>query len=387
VWPQRLAVVALVAVVALYLAVQGPRYGLDLRVYRDSASTWWSGQNPYVGTYTIHQLPFTYPPFALPVLAPLSWVPFAWSQAVLWFVSIGAGCAAVVIVRGGRASLESPHAWLTSLGWVCAAVLILEPMRSAIDYGQIEVVLMFVIVVDLLVVPTPARGIILGLAAAVKLTPLVFILVFVVRGDWKSTLRTLATFVGVTVAMWIVDPSLSHIFWTQDVNAPGRTGPVAYPGNLSWYAIVHRWPFPSSGPPVAWALLCLGSVGVGTFLAWRCARMSRPSWTVIVIALTGLLISPISWSHHWVWLLLVPPLLVDNPAEPVPAAVRRMLWILVVLAVAAPYWWLDTGSAASLLQSVIPLWTGASIVTWAIIEYRAMQDDEALDWMRPRFKG
>ena len=374
-----------VAAVALYLAVQGPRYGLDLRVYRDSASTWLSGHNPYLGTYTVHRLPFTYPPFALPVLAPLSWVPFAWSQAVLWIVSIGAGCAAVVIVGGGRAALKSPHAWLTSLGWVCAAVLILEPMRSAIDYGQIEVVLMFVIVVDLLVVPTPARGIILGLAAAVKLTPLVFILVFVVRGDRKSSLRTLATFVGVTAAMWIVDPSLSHIFWTQDVRAPGRTGPVAYPGNLSWYGIDHRWPFPSSGSPVAWALLCLGSVGVGTFLAWRCARMSRPSWTVIVIALTGLLISPISWSHHWVWLLLVPPLLVNNPAESVPAPVRRMFWILVALAVAAPYWWLHTGSAASMLQSVIPLWTGASIVTWAVIEYRAMQGDGAPDRMWPRF--
>ena len=190
-WPRRLVLAALVAGVVLYLAVLGPRYGLDLRVYRDSASTWWSGRNPYQPTYTIHNLPFTYPPFALPVLAPLSWVPFRWSQWILWVVSIGAGTAAVLIVRGGRAGLRNGRDWQASLGWVCAAVLVLEPMHSAIDYGQIEVVLMFVIVADLLVVPAPFRGVILGLAGAVKLTPLIFLLVLVVRGDWRSTIRAI----------------------------------------------------------------------------------------------------------------------------------------------------------------------------------------------------
>ncbi len=368
---------ALVVGVVVYLSLLGGRYGLDLRVYRDSASMWWGGGNPYLSTFTIHQLPFTYPPFALPILAPLSWVPFRWSQWIFWIVSIGAGCAAVVIIRGGRESLRSRHVWWTSLGWVCGAVLILEPMRSAIDYGQVEVVLMFLIVVDLLVVPAPSRGIILGLVAAVKLTPLVFLLVLVVRGDWKSVIRTLAAFVGVTGAMWLVEPSQSHLFWTRDVNAPGRTGPITYPANLSWYAMFHRWPFPSAGSPAAWAVLCLATVGIGAFLAWRCARTIRPSWTVIVVALTGLLISPISWSHHWVWLLLVPPLLLASGKETVPAAVRRMLWALVVLAVAAPYWWLQTGTAASLLQGIVPLWTGVTIAGWALVEYSAMRKAHA----------
>ncbi len=367
-WSRNLAGAAAVAAAALYLAVLGPRYGLDLRVYRDSASAWITGRDPYLATFTVHHLPFTYPPFALPVLAPLTWVPYRWSQGIFWLVSIGAGCACVVIVQGGRASLGRLDAWRASLGWVCAAVLVLEPMRSAIDYGQIEVVLMLVIVADLLVVPPGRRGVLLGLAAAVKLTPLVFLLVLVVRGDWKSTVRSLGAFVGATAAMWLVEPTLSHTFWTQDVNAPGRTGPVAYPGNLSWYAVVHRWPFPSSGSLVAWGTASLVTVGAGTFLAWRCARADRPSWTVLVIAITGLLISPISWSHHWVWLLLIPPLLVKTGRADVPGSVRRMLWILVVLAVAAPYWWLRTGVPASMLQAVVPLWAGATVATWAAIE-------------------
>ena len=367
IWPRRLAVVVLVSGVVVYLALLGPRYGLDLRVYRDSASTWWSGRDPYSRTFTIHNLPFTYPPFALPALAPLTWVSFQWSQWVLWVASIGAGTAAVVIVRCGGAWPRVRDDWIVSLGWVCAAVLILEPMRSAMDYGQIEVVLMFVIVADLLVVPGPIRGLILGLAAAIKLTPLVFLLVLAVRGDWKSMIRAIGAFVGATAVMWLVDPSISHTFWTKDVNAPGRTGPVGYPGNLSWYAIVHRWSLPSSF--VTWAALSLVTVGLGSFVAWRCSRTDRQSWAVIAIALTGLLVSPISWSHHWVWVLLVPPLLVKTETVVVPTSVRRMLWVLVVLTVAAPYWWLNSGTSASLLQAIVPLWAGATIATWAIIEY------------------
>ena len=372
-WPRRLVATALVAGVILYLAVLGPRYGLDLRVYRDSVSTWWSGRDPYRSTYTIHDLPFTYPPFALPVLAPLTWVPFRWSQWIFWAVSIAAGIGAVVIVRAGRSSVRTRPDWSTAIGWVCAAVLVLEPMRSAIDYGQIEIVLMFVIVADLLIVPAPARGVLLGLAAAVKLTPLVFLLVLVVRGDWKSTVRAFGAFVGASAVMWLAEPSMSHSFWTQDVNAPGRTGPVAYPGNLSWYAIAHRWPLPSSGSFVAWAALSLVTVGIGTFVAWRCACSDRRSWTVITVALTGLLVSPISWSHHWVWLLLVPPLLVGTGSASVPTSVRRMFWVLVVLAVAAPYWWLRTGVSAALLQAAVPLCAGATLATWAVIEYSAMR--------------
>ena len=367
-WPRRLVVAALVAGVVAYLVALGPRYGLDLRVYRDGASTWWSGRDPYRPTYTIHDLPFTYPPFALPVLAPLTWVPFRWSQWVEWVVSIGSGTAAVLIVRGGRSALTSGRAWLTSLGWVCAAVLVLEPMRSAIDYGQIEVVLMFVIVADLLVVPAPFRGVLLGLAGAIKLTPLIFLLVLVVRGDWKSTFRAIGAFIGASVAMWLVDPSISRTFWMHDVNSPGRTGPVSYPGNLSWYAIAHRWPFPSTGSIAAWSLVSLVTVGVGGFLAWRCSRTDRPSWTVVVVALTGLLISPISWSHHWIWLLLLPPLLVRSDDTGVPVSVRNMLWALVILVVAAPYWWLTTGAPAALLQATVPLWTGATLAVWALIE-------------------
>ena len=105
-WPVWAALAAGVVALVAYLAVVGQRYGLDLRVYRDSASTWSSGRDPYPLTFTVHHLPFTYPPFALPVLVPLTWLPFRWSQWIFWMASIGAGASAVVIVRGGRAALR-----------------------------------------------------------------------------------------------------------------------------------------------------------------------------------------------------------------------------------------------------------------------------------------
>ena len=119
-------------------------------VYRDSATTFIDGRNPYLLTFTKSRLDFTYPPFALVVLSPLTWASFAVTQWLLWGVSIAATTGAVAIVlmdRGyaGRASL-----WCGSFAWACASMIVLEPARSGVNYGQIEFVLMFLVVVDLL---------------------------------------------------------------------------------------------------------------------------------------------------------------------------------------------------------------------------------------------
>ena len=165
------AVVAGLAV-CVYLAFWGGKYGLDLRVYRDSASAFLNGRNPYLLTFTNIRLAYTYPPFALPFLTAFTWEPFSVTQWAMWVVSIGAttGATATVLVDRGYESRIS--LWFGSFAWACVATLALEPARSGIDYGQIEFVLMFMVVADLLVVPPPFRGIVLGIAGAIKLTPL-----------------------------------------------------------------------------------------------------------------------------------------------------------------------------------------------------------------------
>ena len=97
------------------------------------------------------------------------------TQWSLWGASILAATASVVFVMRDRGQRSHLRLWLGAFTWVCVAVLLLEPARSGADYGQIEFVLMFVVVADVTVVPAPYRGLLIGIAAAIKLTPLIFI--------------------------------------------------------------------------------------------------------------------------------------------------------------------------------------------------------------------
>ena len=367
VWPSVVAAVAVMAVIA-YLLQWGRRYGLDLRVYRASVTDWRAGHNPYFASFTRYGLPFTYPPFALPSLAVLTWAPFAVTQWSLWAASIAAATASVVFVARDRGQRSQLQPWLAALAWVCAAVLLIEPARSGIDYGQIEFVLMLLVVADVTVVPAPYRGILIGVAAAIKLTPLIFVAVLLVERDWRSGARAVASFATCTLLAWAFWPGLSRTFWVHDVIQPARVGSVGFASNQSWYALLHRPPFPATGLPGLWLLVSVVTVGVAVFVAWRCAVTGRQSFGLLAMALAGLLVSPISWTHHWVWVLLIPPMIIGHRSTLIPTVVRTMLWALVALTVISPYWWFSSGAQADALEALLPLWTFALLIAWSSIE-------------------
>jgi alpha-1,2-mannosyltransferase len=369
-WPYVVATCA-AAVALVYLSVWGRRYGLDLKVYRDSVSFWRSGKNPYFATFTEKRLPFTYPPFALLALSPLAWLSFPIAQWFIWLASIAAATGSVVLVLRDRGVAVTKRLWCEALAWSCVSVIVLEPARSGVDYGQIECILMFIVVADLLLVPPRYRGVLIGFAAAVKLTPLVFVIAFAVSRDVKSVIRAVASFLAWTALSWLFWPGLSRLYWFHDVRKPGRDGSITYSGNQSWYAILHRAPFPASGSLLAWLLLSLVTLTVTAFVAWRCQNVGQKAFAVISIALAGLLVSPISWTHHWIWVLLIPPMLVGHRSPDVPRSVRMMFWGLIVLTIAAPYWWFSHGIPADVLAAVLPLWAAAILVVWGAIGLRA----------------
>jgi alpha-1,2-mannosyltransferase len=373
-WPYWAAAVAGIALVA-YLAAWGHRYGLDLRVYRQSARAWLDGHNPYFSTFTRSQLAYTYPPFALLVLASLTWASFAVTQCLMWVVSVLAATAAVVFILKDRGFAGRAPLWFGAFAWACASMILLEPARSSVDYGQIEFVLMFLVVADVLVVPSSYRGIGIGIAAAIKLTPLIFVLVLFVRRDWHSVVRAVLSFMVWTGFTWLLWPELSRVYWDHDVIHPARVGTVTNGSNQSWYAVLHRPPFPESGSAPAWLVLSLASVLLGTFVAWRCVRTERQSFAIISVALAGLLISPISWTHHWIWVLLIPPMLVGPLRHETKSVVRVMLWALVGLTVVAPYWWFSTGAPADAFQALVPIWTFALLVVWSTVEFMGWRRD------------
>jgi alpha-1,2-mannosyltransferase len=349
----------------VYLWVWGRRDGLDLRVYRDSVTVWRSGHDPYLATVTASRLSFTYPPFALLALSPLTWASLPVTLWLLWAADIVSATVSVVLVLRDRGFAVDRRLWCAALSWSCMSIIILEPARSAASYGQVEFVLMFVVVADLLAISPRYRGIAIGVAAAVKLTPMVFALVFLARRDLRSASRALASCAACTAVSWLLWPGLPRAYWDHVVTHPARAGRVSYAGNQSWYAILHRPPFPATGSAAAWLLLSLATLAVAGFVAARCERANRQAAAMISAAFAGLLISPISWSHHWVWVLLIPPVIVGRRGCEVPGPARPGLWGVVALTVTGPYWWFGGGIPADVSAALLPLCAAGSLAVWA----------------------
>jgi hypothetical protein len=91
---------------------------------------------------------------------------------------------------------------------------------------------------------------------------------------------------------------------------------------------------------------------------------------MFALALVGLLISPISWTHHWVWVALIPPLVVAGKGLPRQRSVTTSLWVLFAVSVLAPYWWFSTGAAADILSDSLALAGLGVLVVWSHREYR-----------------
>ncbi len=373
-WSYVTAIVAAMTVIA-YLAVWEQRYGLDLKVYRAAVDSWRSGQNPYLLTFTHKRLSFTYPPFALLVLSPLTSVSFPVAQWLLSVVSLAAATGSVVLIARDMGTAVTRRLLCGSFALSCFSFVALEPARSAVNYGQVGFILMFVVVADLLVMPPRYRGVGIGLVAAVKLTPLSFLILFVIGRDMRSVVRATATFLVAMGLPWLLWPRMSGDFWLHDVTDPRRVGTITYGGNQCWYAILHRPPFPANGSETLWLLLSLITLAAAAVIARRHLSAGQKAPAIVATALAGLLISPISWTHHWVWVLLIPALLPRHRTSGMPRRVRAMLWTLVALTIAAPYWWFRHGVPADVADAVLPVWTSAVLLVWSVTAVASRRGD------------
>jgi alpha-1,2-mannosyltransferase len=360
-----------IAIAFAYLLTLGRRYGLDLMVYRDAIRSWESGNNPYQGTFTNRRLAFTYPPSALVILSPLGWLPFSLTQIFLWIASISAAVGAVALVIRETGLQLTRSRWCLAIGWSCISILVLEPVRSDMDYGQVELLLMFLVVADILLVPRRFRGILIGLTAAVKLTPLVFIVYLAAARDLRSAGRAIASFFCCTALAWAFWPAESLHYWLHDILQPSRIGITTFAGNQSWYAVISRLSLPGSATTLIWILLSLATVVVGSFVVWRAIEAGRVASAMFATALIGLLVSPISWTHHWVWVLLIAPLMLGYQAVSDRPLVRRLLGCILVVTCAAPYWWLQRGAAADALDALLPICAAAVLAVSAADEWMA----------------
>jgi alpha-1,2-mannosyltransferase len=313
----------------------------DLNVYRNGAIAVLHGGEPYsepshyVGPY------FTYPPFAALAFTPLALLSLGADR----ILAIGGSlvCLLLLALLAVRAEhpvrLDDPALWTVVLA-VAAVGLLLEPVISTLGFGQINLLLAVLVAADLLarrrILP---QGVLVGIAAGVKLVPGLFIVYLLLTRQLRAAAWMAGTF-AVTVAFgFAVMPAAAWTYWTRYAIDPSRAGHIGYVGNQSLQAALARLLCNQHEARTLWLVFGLASVAAGLFIGVRLHSHGRELAAMCAVALAGLLASPISWDHHWVWALPVAVLLLIGR----DTAGRRfwttigVLWCLLFCL--APIWW------------------------------------------------
>ncbi|WP_040406092.1 glycosyltransferase 87 family protein [Amycolatopsis nigrescens] len=305
--------VPVLAGVALFFSVRWlvgslPDAHIDLEVYRFGVEAWWRDGDiygPLPPTTGGAELPFIYPPFALLVLSPLAILPFDAAVVSLFVVSFL--CLAVtlyVVTRQAWPSGGARGAIVVSSAALPLTVF-LEPVAQTFEFGQVSLILMAVIAVDCLAPKTWwPRGLGVGIVAAIKLTPLAFLLFFLVRKDYRAAITTVVTAVVASAIGFVVDFGASTAYWFGGLAGAAGVSGSAFRTNQTIEATLTRMNLSDGVTKVLWLVL----VAVLVVLVAAAMRRSEPVLALMANAGLGLVASPTSWSHYWVW--AVPAMLV-----------------------------------------------------------------------------
>lgn len=278
--------------------------GMDLEVYLGGARALAADGDPYLGKVLTSQgvnLPFTYTPFAAAVFLLGTFTPLKLTLLAMNVASIiGLGIVVYLlqVADGRRRRTAAVVALVVQLGAALA-----EPVLATLNYGQVNVFLMLAVVVDVLV-PWRRwpRGVLVGLAAAVKLTPLVFCLFFLLRKDFRSLARTLGTFAVIGLVMWLVAPAASAKYWLHLMSDTTRMGDLWFVSNQSLRGMLARAGMGlTTSTTLVWAALAVCALALATGAITAALRAGRMPLALVSCAQLGLLVSPVSWTHHWVW--------------------------------------------------------------------------------------
>ena len=300
-----------------------PRHGLDFRVYLTGGqSVLDAGGELYTKAVQYDadsSLLFTYPPFAALVFAVLA--PFGQTAGLNIFTAISIAIAAATSVWAVRYVFARKSAmdvlrqpWLRALSVAGAGfIVLLGPWRETLAFGQINILLFGLIMADLVIKregwPT---GLLTGVAAGLKLTPLVFGLYFLVRGDWRGLRNMAYGFLATFGLGFLILPRESRTYWSELLPDTSRIGGAGYVDNLSLKGAILHFGGPGFPADVPWLILSLLAVAAAAFIIRRAGIQGRPFTALAATALLMLLISPVSWSHHWVWVALFIPVLGRN---------------------------------------------------------------------------
>jgi alpha-1,2-mannosyltransferase len=366
---------------------------LDLQIYQAGGKEAAHGHNLYVDYYSYVHLPFTYPPFAAAVFAGVSWFSFTALQVTM----TGLGVVSLFVVSwlswgklGYRPSAGRAGATLLTV----ALALWTEPVQQTFAFGQVNLILMLLVVGDLCMPDRwRTRGIGIGLAAGFKLVPAVFIPYLFLTRQFRAGYTAVATFLVTILGCFLILPHESKQYWDGLFFNSSRVGAVNYVGDQSMHGWIFRMLRGDSLVQPVWLLAALVVCVAGLFLARWQYRAGNVLLSILITASTGLLASPISWSHHWVWITVAIVLVADWAWRK-----RRLEQLLVAVALYLLYasWFQKQSDGSSIPAGLIwkvpynnnleYTWRGIQIIQGDLYTYVALTFFVclAVHWFRTR---
>lgn len=295
---------------------------------------------------------FTYPPFAALLFKPLVWGP---SQAVfLTWMTVCLVIAVLIVAVLRLISRPHPARWVSVASTAVAVGLFLGASQVQADLitGQVNLMLALLIILDVgEVVPERARGVLTGIAAAIKLTPIIALGWFVLSRQWRAAANCLGAFLAAGLLAHLLLPQDSNDFWTWAVRDVSRVGPVDLPLNASITGTLAKAGVDGPLRTVLWLLVG----GLIVLAAYRQAHRARvngdPAASAILLGCAAIVATPIAWPHHQIWLPLAGILLIWRGRR-APMIAGLLLTLFSFLHIPLSRWWDGTGTAEPFLDSL-----------------------------------
>ncbi len=335
----RAGVIATVAYAAwLAIGAFGRPYNFfDMKIYHGAVVWWANGNELYEFIAPSTTLGFTYPPFGALVMLPMALVPVnvaGWLNAV---ASIG---ALALVLAGLLRPIVDRLGWPLwyMVGIATPMAIAIEPGRETLGYGQVNLLLFALIMADLIGLRWRARrgtrfddaagplrrfvfsgawaGVGIGLATAVKLTPALFVVYLVITRQWRAAATAVGTTIGVTLAGFALVGTESRAYFGGVLWQTERVGAADMTPNQSLAGLLARLYDSIETPGLLWLSFSVLVLALGLSRAVSARADGDELTAFTLVGLTANVVSPISWSHHLVWVIPAVIVLAD-------AALRR----------------------------------------------------------------
>ncbi|WP_406043664.1 DUF2029 domain-containing protein [Micromonospora sp. NBC_00898] len=316
-----------------------PFRGTDFNMYLGAAHAFLDGQPVYQLGYTTLNLPYTYPPITLPFLVPLTWFDDRTALGLMNAVGV-VGMLVAVWFTTKMLGYEGTRGRLGLVAAVGAVLVWTEPLQRNLDLGQINIFVMLLVVADL-ALPDRSRfkGVLIGAATATKLLPGLFVVYLLLTRRIRAAIVAVGTFVGLTLLGAVIQPGGSYDYWLTgrafDSHRVLMTSGPRYGGNQSLQGFTARLLETDQQNTIWWMLSVVVVLVAGLALATALQRHGEEAMAMIVVGFTMLLISPVSWSHYWLWIGPMAVVLIDVVRRSHGAA--RVLAGVVAVAAILPF--------------------------------------------------